>query len=59
MDEDYKVPHLWVRQFGSVRLFDPETMILIDDQFVIDHPELVADKNRAKILQSSRDRLRK
>jgi hypothetical protein len=55
MDDVWNVNHLWVRQFGSVLIFDPGTMILIDEQFIFNHPEILSDRRREMILARCRN----
>jgi hypothetical protein len=56
-DDHYHVDNLWVKQFGSTKIFNPETMIMMDEQFLIDHPEVLSDRNRAQIVQRCKDAL--
>jgi hypothetical protein len=54
MDE-YVVGHLWIQQFGSTKNFDATRMILIDAQFILDHPDITSSNRREKVLQHCRN----
>jgi len=55
-DDGYYVDHLWIKLFGSVKVFDPGRMILIDEKFVLEYPEIAtSERNREEILQKCRD----
>jgi hypothetical protein len=55
LDEYFDVPHLWVRRYGSNKTFDVENMILVDENFILAHPELVSERNREIVLQRCRE----
>ena len=55
LEEEYKVQHLWVRRFGSVKAFDVDKMTLIDKRFILDHPQVLSDRTRERILEKCRD----
>jgi hypothetical protein len=57
LEEIWTVNHLWVKQFGSLRVFDPARMILIDEQFVLNHPEILSERRRDQTLQRCREAL--
>jgi hypothetical protein len=52
------VGNAWVRQFGSVRVFDPGKMTLIDENFLIAYPQIIEDSKRERILKRCHDALR-
>ena len=55
LDEYFDVPHLWVRRYGSNKTFDVENMILVDENFILAHPEIVSERNREAVLQRCRE----
>jgi hypothetical protein len=55
MEDTWTVNHLWVKQFGSLTVFDPAKMILIDEQFILNHPEILSERRRELTLQRCRE----
>jgi hypothetical protein len=55
-DDGYYVDHLWIVMFGTNKVFDPGKMILIEEKFVLQYPEIVtSERNRDEIVQRCRD----
>jgi hypothetical protein len=57
LEDIWTVNHLWVKQFGSLTVFDPAKMILIDEQFILNHPEVLSERRREQTLQRCRETL--
>jgi hypothetical protein len=53
--EEYQVQTLWVKQWGSNKILDVDTMVLMDHNFVIIHPEVLSNDNRDAVLDKCRD----
>jgi hypothetical protein len=56
-DEHYKVGNSWILQFGSVRDFDEERMFLVDQQMILDNPEILSEREREANLERIRKEL--
>jgi hypothetical protein len=50
-NEAYDVSNSWIMQFGSVRNFDPERMVLVDMKFIVYHPEILSERTRQATLK--------
>jgi hypothetical protein len=50
-NEAYDVSNSWIMQFGSVRNFDPERMVLVDMKFIVYHPEILSERTRQTTLK--------
>jgi hypothetical protein len=53
----WTVNNLWVKQFGSMKEFDQTCMILIDEQFIVDHPAIIGETNRDRVINRCRTNL--
>jgi hypothetical protein len=53
----WTVSNLWVKQFGSVKIFDANYMILIDEEFILKFPALIGETNREDVLARCREHL--
>jgi hypothetical protein len=51
LDEHFKVGPMWIKKYGSCKILDAITMTLVDEQFIIDHPNIVSDRYRAAVLE--------
>jgi hypothetical protein len=49
-EDSWTVCNLWVKQFGSCRDFDPDSMTLIDEQFLVDRPEILGETTRERVI---------
>jgi hypothetical protein len=53
----WTVGNLWVKQFGSRKELDQTHMFLIDEQFIVDHPAIIGDTNRDRVINRCRTSL--
>jgi hypothetical protein len=53
--DEWTVNHLWVKQFGTI--YDhklPENAVKIEEQYLIDHPEILGETHREFVLNKCR-----
>jgi len=53
-DQEYIFDHHTVRSYGSLKAFDPQTMVLVDKQFAVKHPTVLPDEKREALLKRYR-----
>jgi hypothetical protein len=55
--DSWFVSNLWIRQFGSRKVFDETSMVLIDEQFLVQHPEVLGETNRERVINRCKTNL--
>jgi hypothetical protein len=52
--DSWMVANLWIRQFGTTTVFDPLTMHLVDEKFLLEHPNILGETHRQEVLARCR-----
>jgi hypothetical protein len=53
-DQEYVFDHFTVRSYGTVKIFDPSSMILVDKSFASKHPFILPEEKRETLLKRYR-----
>jgi hypothetical protein len=52
--DSWLVGNLWIRQFGTTTIFDPDTMRLVDEKFLLEYPDILGQTHREEVLARCR-----